>query len=75
MVYVQTLKGISCTIEGNKIIEQQDSYIVYNDKEITGIFDIGSIQFMYLTHKRKDNTTWIMVFPIRVAKTKLLNKL
>ena len=57
MVYVQTLKGISCTIEGNKIVEQQDSYIVYNDKEITGVFDIGSIQFMYLTHKRKDNTT------------------
>ena len=55
MVYVQTLKGISCTIEGNKIIEQQDSYIVYNDKEITGIFDIGSIQFMYLTHKRKES--------------------
>ena len=74
MVYVQTLKGISFTIEGNKIIEQQDSYIVYNDKEITGIFDIGSIQFMYLTHKRKDNTTWIMVFLIRVANLKLLNK-
>ena len=57
MDYVQTLKGISCTIGGNKIVEQQDSYIVYNDIEITGIFDIGSIQFMYLTHKRKDNTT------------------
>ena len=57
MVYVQTLKGTSCTIEGNKIIEQQDSYIVYNDKEITGIFDIGSIQFMYLTHKRKESAT------------------
>ena len=59
MLYVQTLKGISCTIEGNKIIEQQDSYIVYNDKEITGVFDIGSIQFMYLTPTTKDNTTYL----------------
>lgn len=55
MVYVQTLKGVSCTIEGDKIVEQEDSYIVYTNNEITGIFDIGSIQFMYITHKRKDN--------------------
>lgn len=55
MVYVQTLKGVSCTIEGDKIVEQEDSYIVYTNNEITGIFDIGSIQFMYITHKRKDS--------------------
>lgn len=55
MVYVQTLKGVSCTIEGDKIVEQEDSYIVYTNNEITGVFDIGSIQFMYITHKRKDN--------------------
>lgn len=55
MVYVQTLKGVSCTIEGDKIVENEDNYIVYTNNEITGIFDIGSIQFMYITHKRKDN--------------------
>ena len=45
--------------EFNRIVANslKASKTIVNDKEITGIFDIGSIQFMYLTHKRKDNTT------------------
>ena len=33
MVYVQTLKGISCTIEGNKIIEQQEAILFIMTKK------------------------------------------
>ena len=54
MVYVQTTHDVSCTIEGSRILAGGDEYIVVNDNgDITGVFDIGAIQFMYLTHSKK----------------------
>lgn len=58
MVYVQTAKDVSCTIEGDRIVfeESTGNYIVYKGTEITGIFDIGTIQFMYKTRRKAENT-------------------
>ena len=54
MVYVQTTHDISCTIEGSRILAGGDEYTVVNDNgDIIGVFDIGAIQFMYLTHSKK----------------------
>lgn len=59
MVYVQTTKGVSCTIEGDSIelAENIESYIVRKDSEIIGVFDVGSIQFIYKTYRRTGEKT------------------
>ena len=62
MVYVQTTHDISCTIEGDKIVQDGDNVIVYlvnngkSEPSITAILDIGAIQFIYITHSRKRET-------------------
>lgn len=54
MVYVQTIKqGVSCTIQGDRIERKEDNYIVTIGENITGVFDVGSIEFMYLTKQKE----------------------
>lgn len=53
MVYVQTMKQVSCTIQGDRIVQQGDNYIVKNGENITGVFDVGVIEFMYLTKQKE----------------------
>ena len=49
MVYIQTTHDISCTIEGDKIVQDGDNVIVYlvnngkSEPSITAILDIGAI--------------------------------
>lgn len=59
MVYVQTTKGVSCTIEGDSIelAEDIESYIVRNGDDLIGAFDVGSIQFIYKTYRRTGEKT------------------
>ena len=54
MVYVQTTKDVSCTIEGDRIDLDKDleCYIVRNGDDLIGAFDVGSIQFIYKTQRR-----------------------
>ena len=55
MVYAQTTKDVSCTIEGDRIELNQEleCYLVYHGSELTGAFDVGSIQFIYKTQRKK----------------------
>ena len=54
MVYVQTTKDVSCTIEGDRIElnKELECYIVHHGSELTGVFDVGSIQFIYKTQRK-----------------------
>lgn len=54
MVYVQTTKGISCTIEGDQIElnKELECYIVHHGSDLTGAFDVGYVQFIYKTQRR-----------------------
>lgn len=54
MVYIQTLKDVSCTIQGDEIIKDGDSFIVKKDGKIFGVFDEGVVAFMYLTQPREE---------------------
>ena len=62
MVYIQTTHDVSCTIEGDKIVQDGDNVMVYlvnngeSEPSITAILDIGAIQIMYITHSRKRET-------------------
>lgn len=53
MVYVQTTHDISCTIEGDEITNTDDVFIVKREGKITGVFDVGAVQFMYLTQRKE----------------------
>lgn len=54
MVYAQTTKDVSFTIEGDRIELNQEleCYLVYHGSELTGAFDVGSIQFIYKTQRK-----------------------
>nr|DAP20140.1 MAG TPA: hypothetical protein [Caudoviricetes sp.] len=54
MVYVQTTKDVSCTIEGDQIElnKELECYIVHHGSDLTGAFDVGSVQFIYKTQRR-----------------------
>lgn len=54
MVYVQTTKDVSCTIEGDRIElnKELECYIVHHGSELTGAFDVGPIQFIYKTQRK-----------------------
>lgn len=54
MVYIQTLKDVSCTIQGDEITKDGDSFIIKKDGKIFGVFDEGVVAFMYLTHPREE---------------------
>ena len=54
MVYIQTLKEVSCTIQGDEIVKDVDSYIVKKDGKIFGVFDESIVAFMYLTQPREE---------------------
>lgn len=54
MVYVKMISDFSCCLPGEKIVEKDDFYIVYEGENIVGVFDIGQISFMYMTKKKND---------------------
>lgn len=54
MVYIQTLKDVSCTIQGNEITKDGDCFIIKKDGKIFGVFDEGIVAFMYMTQSREE---------------------
>lgn len=54
MVYVQTTKDLSCTIKGDNIEIWNEDFVKITNKDgkVVGLFDIGSIVFMYHTEPK-----------------------
>ena len=48
-VIVKVTGDIIANLEADRIIEENEFVKVFNDKELVGIFDIGSVLFVYKT--------------------------
>ena len=53
-VIVETTSKTIANLEANKIIEDDGFFKVFNDKELVGAFDVGSVCIIYRT-KTKAN--------------------
>lgn len=50
-VLIKTTTDITANLEANRIEECNEFIKVYNDDELVGVFDIGTIQFLYKSKK------------------------
>lgn len=46
---IKTTMAITANLEADRIEEQGDMIKVYNGKNIVGLFDVGAVQFAYLS--------------------------
>ena len=52
-VIVQTKSGISVNLEGNRIVEDDVFFRVYNGEELVGLFGLNDVLFMYRTKSKE----------------------
>ena len=50
-ILVKTTEEITAKLEADRIEYNENLVFVYNGSELIGIFDIGVVQFIYLTQK------------------------
>lgn len=51
-VIVKTTAEITANLEGDRIAESGDFFIIYNGSEIVGVFDMGIVQCIYKTKSK-----------------------
>lgn len=59
-VIVKTTSDVTANLEADKITEEGEFIRVFNDSELVGVFDIGSVLFIYKTKakaKEKNDET------------------
>ena len=54
-VIVKTTADITANLEADRIEESESFFKAYNGEELVGIFDVGSVLFMYKSKDRSDN--------------------
>ena len=53
-VIVEATSKTIANLEANKIVEDDGFFKIFNDKELVGAFDVGSVCYIYKT-KAKSN--------------------
>ena len=48
-VIVETISKTIANLEANKIVEDDGFFKVFNDKDLVGAFDVGSVCIIYKT--------------------------
>lgn len=57
-VIVKTTADITANLEADRIEEAESFLKAYNGKELVGLFDVGSVLFMYKTQTTTKEKTW-----------------
>ncbi len=51
-VIVEATSNVTANLEANRIVEDDGFFKIFNDKELVGAFDAGSVCFIYKTKSK-----------------------